>query len=102
MQPAISLPRKKSVPDFRDGYESTEFRCKFLRAADCFHALHSLANRGLREVSSLLEFFENSRSLILLLETPQCSVDRLILLYNNADQSNHLPLFFLFGTSVKR
>ncbi len=91
----LASPKIK-VPSFDGTFSvSTEFRCKLLRAAYSFYALHSLADRGLREVGSLLEFFENSRALVLLLETPQCSVDRLILLHNDADQSNHLPSFFI-------
>ncbi len=65
---------------------STEFRCKLLGTAYSFYAFHPLADRRLREVSSLFEFFQNSGTLILLLEAPQCSVDRLILLNNDADQ----------------
>ena len=62
-----------------------------LRTPDGFDLLHPLFDRGLRKVRTLLEFLQNSRSFILLLETLDRAINRFILSNHNTDQLNSPP-----------
>jgi len=69
------------------------FRVSPLGPADRFDFFHPLLHRRLREEGSLLEFLQNSGAFVLLFEPLERSVDRFILIDNNAYQKYHLLRF---------
>lgn len=68
------------------------FFCKGpLRTADGLCFLHPPLDGRLGEERALLEFFQNTRPLVLLLEAADRAIYRFVLTDNDADQSIHLP-----------
>lgn len=61
-----------------------------LGAANGLCQLHPLFDGRLREEGTLLDFLQNARTFVLLLETAYGAVDGLILTDNNANQEIHL------------
>ena len=55
-----------------------------------FHSLHPLFDGWLREERPFLEFLQYPGPLILLLESPNCLIDRFVITDDNADQKIHL------------
>lgn len=54
------------------------------------HLFHPPLDGRLCEECPLLEFLENAGPFVLLLETPNCLIDRFVVTDDNADQKIHL------------
>jgi len=67
------------------------FHHSSLCTANCLDPFHAPFHRRFREERALLELLQHARPLVLLLETPNRTIDRFILTNDDTYQMNHLP-----------